>query len=205
MEDRASSKRLFLLEGRTDKIIVEAVLERLRISNVDLVNCNGIKNLLNDLPALIKESDMRSIGIIVDANNSLERRWQSIRDKLIRSDLEIELPKTPYHSGTVQEFGDQVIGIWVMPDNQKSGVLEDFVSELIPDSDIWKLACDFVKNVKDKGIRVSESKSKVYAWLSIVAPGMRMGRAFTAFKTDKLELDNENYKNFENWIKALCE
>ena len=35
MEDKASSKRLFLLEGRTDKIIVEAVLERLRISNVD--------------------------------------------------------------------------------------------------------------------------------------------------------------------------
>lgn len=202
MGDKASSRRLFLLEGKTDKIIVEAVLERLRISNVELEDCNGIENLLNDLPALIKESEMRGIGIIVDANNSLERRWQSIRDKLIRSDLEIELPKTPHHHGTVQEFGDQVIGIWVMPDNQKSGVLEDFVAELIPENDIWKLACGFVESVRDKGIRVNESKSRVYAWLSIVAPGTQMG---TAFKADKIELDNENYKNFENWIKTLCE
>jgi len=201
MEDAASSKRLFLLEGRTDWIIVEAVLERLRILNVNLVNCNGIENLLNDLPALIKESDMRSIGIIVDASNSLEQRWQSIRDKLIRSDLEIELPKTPCHCGTVQEFGDQVIGIWVMPDNQKSGVLEDFFAELIPKDDVWELACDFVERAMGKGIPVNESKSKVYAWLSIVAPGMQMG---TAFKANKIEFDTTNYKNFENWIKALC-
>ena len=166
------------------------------------MNCSGVENLLNDLPALIKESEMRGIGIIVDANSSLERRWQSIRDKLIRSDLEIELPKTPCHHGTVQEFGDQVIGIWVMPDNQKSGVLEDFVAELIPENDIWKLACGFVESVRDEGIRVNESKSRVYAWLSIIAPGMQMG---TAFKADKMELDNENYKNFENWIKTLCE
>lgn len=76
---------------------------------------------------------MRSIGIIVDVNESLETRWESILDKLIRSDLEIELPKAPFHSGTVQEFGDQVIGIWVMLDNRKFGVLENFVSELIPE------------------------------------------------------------------------
>ena len=158
--------------------------------------------MLKELLIRIKESDMRSIGIIVDANNSLERRWQSIRDKLIRSEFEVELPRMPYHQGTIQGFGNQVIGIWVMPDNQKCGVLEDFVTELIPKDDVWELACDFVERAKDKGIQISESKSQVYAWLSIVAPGMRMG---TAFKANKLELDNENYKNFENWIKALCE
>lgn len=88
-----------------------------------------------------------------------------------------------------------------MPDNQRCGVLEDFVAELIPEDDIWELACDFVEKAKDKGIRISESKSQVYAWLSIVAPGKRMG---WAFKADKLELDKDNYKNFENWIKNLC-
>lgn len=201
MKDTDSPKRLFLLEGKTDEIIVSAVMETLRIQNVQFEVCSGIRNLLNDLPALIKESDMRSIGIIVDANESLETRWESIRDKLIRSDLEIELPKTPCHCGTVQEFGDQVIGIWVMPDNQKSGVLEDFFAELIPKDDVWELACDFVERAMDKGIPVNESKSKVYAWLSIVAPGMQMG---TAFKANKIEFDTTNYKNFENWIKALC-
>lgn len=59
-------------------------------------------------------------------------------------------------------------------------------------------------NVKNKGIRVSESKSKVYAWLSIVVPGMRVGRAFTEFKTDKLELDNRNYKSLKTGLRPFA-
>lgn len=97
MEDTASPKRLFILEGRTDKITVCSVLEKLDILNVKLnvkfVECNGIENLLKDFPVLIKESDMKNISIIVDANSSLERRWQSIRDKLIHSDLKLNCPK----------------------------------------------------------------------------------------------------------------
>lgn len=158
--------------------------------------------MLKELTAFIKESDARSIGIAIDANESLERRWQSIRDKLIRSDLTVKFPKAPCRHGTVQEFGKQIIGIWVMPDNQRCGELEDFVAELIPKDDVWNLACDFVECAKDKGIRVSESKSRVYAWLAVLEPGTQVG---TAFKTGKLKLDTKNYKNFENWIKALCE
>ena len=202
MKDTTSSKQLFILEGKTDKVMVRSVLEKLNIRHVEFKECNGIENLLRVFPVLIKESDMRSIGIIVDANNSLKGRWQSIRNKLIHSDLDIELPEVPCRHGTVQKFENQIIGIWVMPDNQRSGALEDFVVELIPDDDRWELACNFVKDAKDRGIPIRESKSQVYAWLSIVAPGMRIG---TAFKANKLELDTTNYKNFENWIKALCE
>lgn len=202
MEDKASPKRMFILEGKTDEIVVRSVLEKLEILNVEFKRCNGIENLLKVFPVLIKESDMRSIGIIVDANNSLEGRWQSIRDKLRNSDLGIELPETPCHHGTVRKFGDQFIGVWVMPDNQRCGELEDFVAELIPEGNVWKLACDYIESAKDKVARVSKSKSLVYAWLAVVAPGMQIG---TAFKTGKLKLDTENYTNFENWIKALCE
>ena len=87
MEDTASPKRMFLLEGKTDEIVVCSVLEKLGILNVEFANCNGIENLIKVLPVRIKESDMKSIGIIVDANDSLDGRWQSIRDKLFRSDL----------------------------------------------------------------------------------------------------------------------
>lgn len=202
MEDTASPKRMFILEGKADEIVVCPVLEKLGILNVEFVNCNGIENLIKVLPVRIRESDMKSIGIIVDANDSLDGRWQSIRDKLFRSDLKIELLETPDFRGTILEFRDQFIGVWVMPDNQRCGELEDFVTELIPAGDVWKLACDYVESAKDKVERVSKSKSFVYAWLAIVAPGMQIG---TAFKTGKLKLDAQNYKNFENWIKALCE
>ena len=68
------------------------------------------------------------------------------------------------------EFGDQVIDVWVMPNNQRCGELGDFVVELIPEGDVWKLACDYVESAKDKVARVRKSKSLVYAWLAIVAP-----------------------------------
>lgn len=202
MEDTDSPKRLFLVEGNTDKAIISSILEKLGVSNMECREHGGIDKLLKGLTASTKESNVRSIGIIVDANRSWVKRWQSIRDRLYRSDLKISLPKTPCSLGTVCRFESQRIGIWVMPDNQTCGMLEDFVSELIPKNDVWKLACDFVESAEDKVPAVSKSKSQVYAWLAIVAPGTKMG---TVFRTGKLEFDTTNYKNFENWIKELCE
>ena len=94
MEDTASPKRMFILEGKTGEIAVCSVLGKLEILNVKFKKFNGIENLLKVLPVRIKESNMKGIGIIVDANDSLGGRWRSIRDKLFRSDLKIELLET---------------------------------------------------------------------------------------------------------------
>lgn len=202
MKNTDSPKRVLLLEGKTDEIIVGIVVRNLRIADVRIENYGGINNLLRDLTAFIKGSNAMSIGIIVDANESLEERWQSIRDRLINSDLDIELPTKPNRHGVVEKFGNQRIGVWVMPDNERPGALEDFVKEMIPNDGAWRFARDYVERVKGGGIQVNESKSQVYAWLAIVAPGTQMG---AAFGRGKFKSDTTSYGNFENWIKTLCE
>ena len=77
MKNTDSPKRVLLLEGKTDEIIVGIVVRNLRIADVRIENYGGINKLLRDLTAFIKGSNAMSIGIIVDANESLEERWQS--------------------------------------------------------------------------------------------------------------------------------
>ena len=90
-----------------------------------------------------------------------------------------------------------------MPDNERTGELEDFVKEMIPESNVWDLARDYVERVKNEGIQLKKmSKSEVYAWLAVVDPGVRMG---TAVLAGKFKFDTTSYRRFENWIKTLCE
>lgn len=201
MESKQSEERLFLVEGKTDEIIVREVLRKLQISDVSFAGGEGIDKLLAELTAFIKRSNAMSIGIIVDANKNLEKRWESIRNRLNRSDLEIELPDAPSRHGVIQKLENQNFGVWVMPNNQDNGMLEDFVKEMIPDDDAWRLAVDYIERAKDSGLQIKESKSLVYAWLAIIDPGRYLG---TAFGAGKFKFDTANYKNFENWIRDLC-
>lgn len=203
MKNADFKKCSFLVEGPTDQEIVGAIAHRLGIKNVKCESFNGSDKLLKDLTAHIKESDAASIGIIMDANKSLERRWGSIYNKLIRSDLTIEIPKKPVRDGVIVRHDTQCIGVWVMPDNERTGELEDFVKEMIPESNVWDLARDYVERVKNEDIQLKKlSKSEVYAWLAVVDPGVRMG---TAFLAGKFRFDTTTYRRFENWIKILCE
>jgi len=65
----------------------------------------------------------------------LAARWQSLRDRLI--DLGYPgVRKDPDPQGTVLEPpADGLlprVGIWIMPDNQTTGILEDFLLSLVP-------------------------------------------------------------------------
>lgn len=203
MKNADFKKRSFLVEGPTDQEIVGAIAHRLGIKNVKCESFNGNDKLLRDLTAHIKESDAASIGIIMYANKSLERRWESTYNKLSRSDLEIEIPRKPVRDGVIARHDTQCIGVWVMPDNERTGQLEDFVKEMIPESNVWDLARDYVERVKNEDIQLKKlSKSEVYAWLAVVDPGVRMG---TAFLAGKFRFDTTTYRRFENWIKILCE
>lgn len=203
MKNADFKKRSFLVEGPTDQEIVGAIAHRLGIENVECVSFNGKDNLLKEITAHIKDSNAASVGIIMDANKKLESRWEAIYNKLRRSDLKIEIPRKPARDGVTLRYENQRIGVWVMPDNERTGELEDFVKEMIPEGNVWDLARDYVERVKNEDIPIKKlSKSEVYAWLAVVDPGVRMG---TAFLAGKFKFDTTNYRRFENWIRILCE
>ena len=192
-----NGESIILVEGQTDKVIIEKIVRKATCKEVTFSVQNGIGNLLKRIKTYPKASGARRIGIIIDANNDLKGRWQSVCDRLRSSELEIELPNMPDRDGFMQECGQQRIGIWLIPDNRNSGMIEDFIRKIIPDDNRWELAVEFINKAMENGIAFQESKAKVYAWLAVVEPGLRLGAVM-----DKIffGFDNRDFRRFESWI-----
>jgi hypothetical protein len=92
-----------------------------------------------------------------------------------------------------------------MPNNQLPGMLEDFVSFLVPVGDpLWPDAVTYVDLVRSKGARFVEqhrSKARIHAWLAVQQePGKPMGQAITA---RYLNASAESVEPLLAWLERL--
>jgi len=77
------------------------------------------------------------------------------------------------------------IGIWIMPNNDIDGMLEDFISFLIPKEDkLLPIASQTLDNIErenlNKYIPAHKSKALIHSWLSWQEdPSTPMGQAIT--------------------------
>ncbi len=116
------------------------------------------------------------------------------------------VPAVPSIDGTIVETNDaKKIGIWLMPDNQRVGALEDFVGRLIAaDDDLWPKAQANVDDIPKADRRFKStylSKAYVHTWLAWQEqPGTRMGQTF---KKNYLDAHHPQALVFIDWIKRL--
>ena len=70
-----------LVEGNTDKHVVFALREHYRvIINFNIQDCAGVNNLLRRLFIMLTNpSVVKTIGVIVDADNDIKARLDQIR------------------------------------------------------------------------------------------------------------------------------
>ena len=99
---------------------------------VEIKEFDGIENLLQSgvIEAELKAPGLHAVGIIIDANDSFDARWDRVKERCgkVVGGLPVELP-----SGgliVVNEYGLR-IGVWIMPDNKTRGMLETFLSYLL--------------------------------------------------------------------------
>src|SRR5437588_12534340 len=95
------------------------------------------------------------------------------------------LPTDPQPNGTIIEEEDKpIVGIWIMPDNQLSGMLEHFIGFLVPANDaLWTIAENVVEEVLRNDCRFPvqhKVKALIHTWLSWQEePGKPLGQAIT--------------------------
>lgn len=94
---------------------------------------NGIDALLEGLSIrLWAENFPKLLGIIVDADQNLANRWASVCNHLVKRGYS-DIPPLPVPDGWVSTAdGLPRVGVWLMPNNQVKGILEDFAEKLIP-------------------------------------------------------------------------
>jgi len=192
-------ERLLLVEGPDDEHVVKHLCDRSDLTrNFDIVQKGGFSELSKSIPVELAVPGRLALGVIADANDNLASRWQTIRDRCERRN--IILPRQPVGEGTVVE-GRPRVGVWLMPDNQHSGQLEDLVADLIPEGDIiWPLAQKFVDGIPETERPKPVIKAQVGAWLAVRASARPMG---SAIGTGHLNASASAAASLIDWLKRL--
>lgn len=174
-----------LVEGSDDAQVLFHFLRRFHLEKrIVIQDKKGINQLLDELDVELDRSGLQRLSMIVDADSDITTRWQSIRDRLSESGYN-SIPLHPQQDGAIiEQTGRPKVGIWLMPNNKTIGMLEDFITYLVPHNDIlWSMAEDIVERVEQKERRfpvTQVQKARLHTWLAWQAePGKPMGQAIT--------------------------
>ncbi len=207
IEDKYSQK--LLVEGKDDMHVVFALVKKFSLTeNFDIIDCNGIENLFDKLEARLKILDkdkVKTIGVLIDADENLISRINSINNILERYSFN-PIPKKLLKEGYIGKLNSITkLGVWIMPNNETKGMLEDFLKLLVPKNDkLLPLAEQTLSSIETQNLRrysiTHKPKALIHTWLSWQdEPGKPLGQSITA----KYLSNTENAKPFVNWLTRL--
>jgi hypothetical protein len=169
----------------------------------------GYEHLRDSLPFRLRESGLTHFGIVVDADEDVTDRWNSLHEILTKQCGYPLLSEGPHTEGMYHiEEGQPTLGIWLMPNNKLPGALEEFIRLLVPNNDtsraLWEHAETAVSNLPVFPNEVSDnwkSKARLHTWLAWQEePGKPIGQALTKRYLDP-KADEAN--RFLAWIRRL--
>jgi hypothetical protein len=206
-----------LVEGKNDRHVIWALCQKYQVPQTFSVEIGindgsnqqknqGVEELLDGIPVILKEENLETLGIVVDADQDLAARWQGMTNKLKEFGYR-DIPPAPLENGWIHTQEEKPkIGVWVMPDNQLPGMLEDFVAYLIPAEDkLQGKAHVILEEIEREALNpyslTHHQKALIHTWLAWQqTPGMPMGQAITA---KALCHDSAIAKRFIDWLNNL--
>ena len=199
-----SSEHLLIVEGQDDLHVLWHLRERHpSVPSFCIQDKGNDIELLKSIVPETRVEDRKALGILIDANDHLTSRWDALSNRLLGEG--IRTPASPDPDGTIIDtLGKPRIGLWLMPDNQSPGELEDFIRPMIPTTDpVWPLSTQYVDGipVSDRPFKDGKIlKAKIHAWLAVREEPAPMGRAIT---TRDLEVEGELCKKLVAWLGRL--
>ena len=197
---------VILVEGQDDKHVITNLLFAHQLDTRFVIkDKDGIDNLTGSLLIELRASELKRIGIIVDADTALVERWTSLRSVLKKAGY-TDLPNTPLVPGiVVRQGGRPTVGIWLMPNNCDDGMIEDFVALLVPPEDRLLpragAAVDAIPGEDRRFVEIHRAKAVIHTWLAWQSePGVRMGAAVTRMY---LEPQAPTALAFVAWLNQL--
>ena len=173
-----------LVEGKDD---LHSVIHLMRAHTpwndpppVKLKSYDGFDKLTADIVAVeFKEPNLGVLGIVVDADELCKDRWTSVRSLIeplfqaAPQDLPKDLPK----DGLIVVHANGIrLGVWIMPNNDSKGMLETFLSYLVPQARraLWDFAiksCAEAKSALQAPFRDAHTdKAKIHTFLAWTDP-----------------------------------
>ena len=199
-----------LVEGKTDQHIVLALCAHYNVTeNFNVKDCDGISKLLPVLSTMLTNpSNVKAIGVIVDADNDMKARLEQIRS--IVKPYGYDIPDELQHSGLICSASDSdypKLGLWLMPDNVHLGMVEDFALSLTSADDALLMeAEDELQRIEESGNNLypllHHSKAKIHTYLAWQEePGCPIGLSITKRVLDPNHPIAQGF--VQNWLMPL--
>ena len=199
-------EQVLLVEGINDCHVIMALCKAHNVPETfGLYQCGSDNKVLKRLNALILQPDApKSIGIVLDADQGIDQRWDSVRNKL--RNYPYNFPANPDVNGTIIATATELpkLGIWLMPNNQIQGMLEDFCLTMI-DRQVQTYVTNAIVNAQQKGActfkPVHFSKAVIHTyWAWQDEPGMPLGLSITR---QSLQPHTATALAFTQWLAQL--
>ena len=197
--DRDSASFSTAREGVFLKVTLRA-----QSSTFQIMEQDGRPNLLKAISTQLKGNGQVPFGIVIDADDNLGNSWSNVVKEF--NGTGVQLPPSPDPVGTIipQQGFIPKVGIWLMPDNQSRGELEDFALSMIRQNDtVWPRSHGYIESVPKsdrKFVPDKINKAKVHAWLATKKEPGRLGAAVGA---GDLDVTGPLCKNFLDWLTRL--
>ena len=182
--------KVMLGEGQDEVYFFDALLRQLQITDIEVREVGGKEQFKNKLPALTRMtgfSDVKTLAVILDADDNVDAAFK--RAVRILADENLEPPKQPNQFSE----GNPRIGIFIMPDNSKKGMLEDLCLKTVENKPAMECVDTFIECI------VSElechpsnmAKAKVQSFLAAMPKitkslGMGAQKGYWDFDSDEL-------------------
>ncbi len=213
MPNRSHPLKL-LVEGDTDRGVIAGLMEANGVPWPDppdspvFIDSRGSVDEIprpGDLEAELGASGLEALGVVVDANGDASARWDDLREWCSSefSDLPDQIPTGGLE---VVHSGGPRFGIWIMPDNRLTGMLEDWLVQLIPEASepLYELARNCVADSKRRGApfrEVHRTKAEIHTWLAWQdEPGLRL---YDAVTQRVLDPKGPESGPFVSWFRSL--
>lgn len=208
----ADQSKILLVEGSVDKGVITEVLKAWDVPCPYIRDCGSVDEVFKMLKLyLTNPGQYKIIGIIVDADTNPEGRSQRFAQTINASGRYSLAERSPLREeGLILnglDNGEDRVGLWVMPDNQGHGMLEDFLAELAiaVNPELMDESEHAIAHVEELGIQqytaVHRPKAKMHTYLAWQKePGTTLP---TAIMKHYLDATSDNARLFVEWINHL--
>ena len=170
-----------------------------------------MRNLLNDLldELVDSTSSVEKLAAIVDAdydpkdNLAFEKTLENFQDTVSKHGF-ILLDENTHGLIFKRQDSDITFGLWIMPNNQEKGTIENFIKICIHSNEKHLLnhAIDVVKKIPNKKFEEHNfSKAEVatlLAWQKKPALGL-----YCAVEDKLLDTEHALFQELERWLKQI--
>jgi hypothetical protein len=225
-------EKILLIEGKADKAFFEALFKSDFLNMPDVKvdvrtpseqgqasdGKSALRNYLQSakIKELLLNDKISNLGIIVDADypkdgqgysKTLANLKKDIAEYGYTSDIELSQGLAFTHNNAKKL---KPLGIWIMPNNQDDGMMEDWIKTIVHSSEhsLFSHAQKTVTELIQPNFKsIHQSKAEVATWMAWQdPPGVGNELLIESFNQKKKPLINSEAANFQsliNWLQYI--